>query len=918
DITLYAKYAEGEVFIPEDYEFLITQNDEVEILAYYGIGGVLSIPSEIAGYPVTKISNYAFSNNDNVTSIDVPDSVKHIGFSAFLGMKELVSINIGSGLETIESGALAFCEKLETVYFEDSPLQSISSETFVSDTALTSVRLPNNLVDIYSCAFLSTFSLKSIVFPDSLKYVGIQAFQYSGLETVTFNEGIQGVDSSSFSYNMSLQSIYIPESMFRIDNLAFLGCEKLSSIEVSINNDHFKFENGVLYNYDKTEIYIYLPSNQAISYTLPETITSLRPAAFSNASFEEFNFNSTLTYIPDYAFYHCSNLTEIVIPEQIKSAGISVFDSATALEKVTFPDDFKEIPETMFRLTFALKEVNFSKNLQKIGVFAFIQSGIEELDIPETLDHIADWAFVACFLLDELKLPDTLRYIDFLALPVIQKVNIPKHLEFLGNRALGFGDMDELVFPDSLTSVGEFLGESEYKETRYIDFGNVEDVVFNFYNGSRLEAIVLGENTKTVSLNGHSVKMIHLYVPNSITEINIVNDYEYDNYVIHGLGGSSAEAYAIDKGIPFMRLDQTESFEVTVNIDGFAKVNEAIPSTMTKGDFLKFSVDVLEGYMIYSVKVNGYPDINANRHFYYCVTEDLVIDMVIKPIDYILDYEYLTISDQLIAYFNGMNSEYVNFPSEDSLGNPIIGFKDDIIPLSIINNPYSSILSSDTTHNQDIIHLGFTSNMTHVPVVDKKYNSLESINIPEGVLTMGGIEETPKLSSVVYPSTLTEFPYWVDDDFINRGVFRYCYNLEFVVVLSENITEVPAYSFTDTLSLKRIVLPNTITSIGDFSFINNANLKELYLNNPNTVLGAESFKIVQYGYVFSVAPFALPEIYRKTPNLVLITPSVGAVSQFGEDYYMNYIIGERVYVSYLDSEGEVIEIQMLLKGEDSL
>lgn len=75
----------------------------------------LIIPSEIQGYPVTSIDNYAFYGCNGLTSITIPDSVTSIGDSAFSGCSGLTSITIPNSVMSIGNNAFSNCIRLESV-----------------------------------------------------------------------------------------------------------------------------------------------------------------------------------------------------------------------------------------------------------------------------------------------------------------------------------------------------------------------------------------------------------------------------------------------------------------------------------------------------------------------------------------------------------------------------------------------------------------------------------------------------------------------------------------------------------------------------------------------------------------------------------------------------------------------------------
>ena len=80
----------------------------------------IHIPSEIDGRNVTEIGDYAFRYHDNLTSINIPDSVTTIGNHAFSSCANLTSIDIPNTVTTIGDSAFRFCDKLTLTVDRDS------------------------------------------------------------------------------------------------------------------------------------------------------------------------------------------------------------------------------------------------------------------------------------------------------------------------------------------------------------------------------------------------------------------------------------------------------------------------------------------------------------------------------------------------------------------------------------------------------------------------------------------------------------------------------------------------------------------------------------------------------------------------------------------------------------------------------
>lgn len=103
---------------PGNLYYVLNENNEAEIVAppsyvdeNYSYNrkpsatGDVVIPEEINGAKVTAIDSWAFKDNENITSVTIPGTVKTIGDSAFSGCDSLSQINIDYGVEEIGESA---------------------------------------------------------------------------------------------------------------------------------------------------------------------------------------------------------------------------------------------------------------------------------------------------------------------------------------------------------------------------------------------------------------------------------------------------------------------------------------------------------------------------------------------------------------------------------------------------------------------------------------------------------------------------------------------------------------------------------------------------------------------------------------------------------------------------------------------
>jgi len=100
----------------QDYTYTI-ESGLVTITGYTGAGGAAIIPDTIDGLPVTAIGAEAFREENELTSVTIPENVTSIGFGVFGGCRSLMSVTIGNGVSDIGDGAFRNCTSLTSVYF---------------------------------------------------------------------------------------------------------------------------------------------------------------------------------------------------------------------------------------------------------------------------------------------------------------------------------------------------------------------------------------------------------------------------------------------------------------------------------------------------------------------------------------------------------------------------------------------------------------------------------------------------------------------------------------------------------------------------------------------------------------------------------------------------------------------------------
>ena len=353
----------------------ITIPDSVTSIGEWAFYRCSSLTSITITDSVTSIEKGAFQYCTSLTSITIPDSVTSIGNQAFYecrGLTEInfnatnmsdlsqnnyvfnnagrdgegITVNIGANVTRIPaylfnpySYASSYLTNITTVNFaESSQCTEIGDYAFYKCRSLTSITIPDSVTSIGELAFYNCTSLTSITIPDSVTSIGSSAFrECSSLTNITIPDGVTSIGSFLFYECTSLTSITIPNSVTSIGVGAFRSCRSLESIIVDEGNTVYHSDGNCLIETESKTLIVGCK-------------TSIIPS------------DGSVTSIGDDAFYGCSGLTSITIPDSVTSIGDDAFRYCTSLNSITIPDSVTSIGSWAFYDCSSLTSVTIESN----------------------------------------------------------------------------------------------------------------------------------------------------------------------------------------------------------------------------------------------------------------------------------------------------------------------------------------------------------------------------------------------------------------------------------------------------------------------------------------------------------------------------------------------------------------------------
>ena len=179
-----------------------------------------------------------------------------------------------------------------------------------------------------------------------------------------------------------LTSIVIPESVTKIGDFAFYGCEGLTSINVSEGNKVYDSR-------DNCNAIIETASNKLITgcmnTVIPDSVTEIGGGAFSGRTgLTSIVIPNSVTSIGGSAFNGCTGLQSIVIPDSVTSIGGYAFNGCTGLTSIVIQGPVEKIEERAFEGCTSLETLTLAAGIKKISEKAFENCtyAIERINVP--------------------------------------------------------------------------------------------------------------------------------------------------------------------------------------------------------------------------------------------------------------------------------------------------------------------------------------------------------------------------------------------------------------------------------------------------------------------------------------------------------------------------------------------------------
>ena len=514
----------------------------------------------------------------------------------------------------------------------------------------------------------------------------------------------------------------------------------------------------------------------------------------------------SVTFIGDHAFYYCTGLTEVTIPNSVTSIGYDAFYGCTGLTEVAIGNSVTSIGSWAFRGCTGLTSVTIPNSVTSIGYDAFSGcTGLTEVTIGNSVTSIGEYAFSGCTGLTEVTIGNSVTSIGdyaFYGCTGLTSVNIPNSVKSIDSSA--FADCT------GLTSI-----EVESGNTAYDSRDNCNAIIKTSTN-----TLVRGcKNT---------------IIPNSVTSIG---DYAFSGCtgltevtIPNSVTSIGSSAFRGCTGLTEVTIPNSVT---SIGNDAFSRctglTEVTIPNSVTSIGYDAF------------YRCTGLTEVNIPNSV--TSISDGAFEGCTGLTEVTIGNSVTSIGERAFRGCTGLTS--VTIPnSVTSIGNDAFSRCTGLTEVTI-GNSVTSIGSEAFWNCTGLTSITIGNSVTSIGI--RAFNGctgLTEVTIPNSVTSIGdwAFLGCTGLTSIEVESGNTAYDSRDNCNAIietsTNTLVCGCKN----TIIPNSVTSIGSGAFYGSTGLTSITIPNSVTSIGDGAFYSCTGLTSITIPNSVTSIGYRAFE----------------------------------------------------------------------------
>ena len=599
--------------------------------------------------------------------------------------------------------------------------------------------------------------------------------------------------------------------------------KRVADVEYGWNDVYVMVENQTTYESTVYDFKIYRAPVSSVTLLNDDTYSIYKGVDFPEVIIPSKYNGKKITSINDRAFYNCSKLTSVTIPDNVTSIGKEAFYDCSGLTSITIPDSVTSIGKSAFSGCSGLTSITIPSSVTSIGEYVFSScSGLTSITIPDSVTSIGKSAFSSCSGLTSITIPNSVTSIGYRAfyncsgleniyltdIAVWCKISGVDNLMvycsssiklYLNNKLI-----TDLVIPDGVTSIGS----SAFRDCSGLTSITIPSSVTSigngaFYGCSGLTSVTIPNSVTSIGSSAfyRCSGLTSITIPDSVTSIGQSAFYNC----------SKLTSVTIPNNVT--SISQSTFY----NCSGLTSIT--IPNSVTSIGKSAFSgCSGLENIYLTDVaawcKISGLYELMSYRpnSIKLYLNNELITDLVIPD-------SVTSIGSSAFYRCSGLTS--VTIPnSVTSIGYSAFSGCSGLTSITI---PSSVTSIGDSA-------FGSCSGLTSIIVAsnNKKYHSDGNCLIETESKTL---ISACKNSVIPADGSVTS---------IGSSAFDGCSGLTSITIPS-SVTSIGGYAFYGCTGLTSITIPNSVTTIGGCAFNSCSGLTSITIGNGVTYIGNSAF-----------------------------------------------------------------------------
>lgn len=316
-------------------------DEDVTAIGAYAFSGAVNLTEVEWNSDLNEIAQMAFENT-GMESLNLPDSIEEIGQFAFANCQNLKNVDLPYRLAELQAGTFMNCHELENIV--------IRPYTYVGtgEDEKGKQYHPFSLLDEESGKYYTNGDITLHTYEEA------QAREFADKYGIyyEFIHGGRCGDDIEWEFDSTSNTLYLSGS-----GNSWYYCLDEEQIE----------ERAM--EVARTQLFLEYPDwtysfrEDIESVVVGDEIGNLNSFIFTDLyNLKNVDLGTGVSSL-DFAFYDCTNLEEIVIPENVGSIGSYSFESCESLRKVTFEGEEAMICDGTFSNAVNLEEIHCSKGM---------------------------------------------------------------------------------------------------------------------------------------------------------------------------------------------------------------------------------------------------------------------------------------------------------------------------------------------------------------------------------------------------------------------------------------------------------------------------------------------------------------------------------------------------------------------------